>query len=450
MPQADIEINGVASSNEDLPINTLVQLSNNDAGDETTYTWEIVNQPEGPADALSNTGIENPTITPQKEDTYLIRLTVDQGLPTEVVDTKLFRVRRFKTDAVLVAVGEAQAGTKGAWSFDQNETLNKLLQRLYTGQIIVAQAAGPITVGAVVQLDDTNTIKAGLPGEERVPRASNVNATDPAIASKVVGVALGQPNGSGVVIAGDMLLVRVNGLLDLPNVGAPALGDPVFVSDAGTLALAQGTNRRKIGTVTDATPGAWRAFLSTLTEEAGVLPVHALGGPFHGADTLANLNSKVIGGNLDFDTASRPPSGPAGGGLSGNYPNPTLNLIFGTDYSYVEDIPLSTTTSAVFQNKLQSLTGALTGTYRVAWWAVVRQTNTGDAVQARLFEGFTASQIGAIQEIEPKDVNDRKFVGGFHHVVLSAQPTNYIIQWREQRGSTAGIEDAHIEIWRVA
>lgn len=35
---------------------------------------------------------------------------------------------------------------------------------------------------------------------------------------------------------------------------------------------------------------------------------HALGGSAHSADSLANLNAKVTGGNLDFDSASRPPS----------------------------------------------------------------------------------------------------------------------------------------------
>lgn len=51
---------------------------------------------------------------------------------------------------------------------------------------------------------------------------------------------------------------------------------------------------------------------------------HLLGGAHHSADSLANLNTKVSGGNLDFDTASRPPSGAAGGALIGSYPDPDL------------------------------------------------------------------------------------------------------------------------------
>lgn len=321
MPQADIEINAVASSNEDLPINTVVQLSNNDVGDESTYDWSIISQPPGPADALSSLVIENPTLLPQKEDTYLIQLIVDLGLPGESTDRKLFRVRRLKTDAALIATAESTQGTQGAWSFPQNETLNKILNHVYDGDVIVAQAGGPLTAGASVQLDETNTIKTGLPGEERLPRANSINATDPSIASKIVGIVVGKPNGDTVVLANDLVLVRMTGFFDLANIGVPAIGDPVFVNDSGVLALIQGTNRKKMGVVIDDTAGAWRAYLSTLTEEGGP---HAIGGGFHLVDSLANINSKVAGGDLDFSTASRPPLGPAGLALAGSYPNPAL------------------------------------------------------------------------------------------------------------------------------
>jgi hypothetical protein len=49
--------------------------------------------------------------------------------------------------------------------------------------------------------------------------------------------------------------------------------------------------------------------INGVTVVAGAAPSpHLLGGPDHGADTLANLNSKISFGNLDFDTASRPPT----------------------------------------------------------------------------------------------------------------------------------------------
>ena len=52
---------------------------------------------------------------------------------------------------------------------------------------------------------------------------------------------------------------------------------------------------------------------------------HAIGGNTrHSADTLANLNALITSGDLDLDSASRPPNGTAGGALTGSYPNPDL------------------------------------------------------------------------------------------------------------------------------
>ena len=262
MPQADIEINGTAASDEDLPLSTLVQLSNNDVGDESTYLWEVVSQPPGTADVLSSAVIENPTITPLKEHTYMLQLTVDLGLPTEAIDRKLFRVRHLATAAALVGTEETTEGVDGAWSIDQNENLQALIDRIYGGTVVVCQANGAVNAGATVTPTGVAVLKAGLVGEENVPDVSPIDGTDAAIATKVVGVVMGDPKGTAAVADGEVCLVRFAGLLDVVTfTGAPTAGDPVYVSDAGAPALAVGSNSRTIGVVIDATGGAWKPFL---------------------------------------------------------------------------------------------------------------------------------------------------------------------------------------------
>lgn len=499
MPQADIEINGVAASDEDLPIDILVQLSNNDAGDETTYLWSIISEPPGTSDVLSSTIIENPTITPKKEDTYLVQLIVDQGLPGEATDRKLFRIRRLKTDATLIAVAETVEGTDSAWAIPQNETLDLMTDRMFGGEVMIAQASGVIVAGSTVEFDEVNTIKATLPGEERVPRVTAINATDASIAAKATGIAISQPNGSTTIVGGDMVLVRITGLLDIAQPsGSPAIAAPVFVSDTGSLALTPGTNRKRIGRVIDDTVDAWKAFILSLDEEntdfnvrisaldtttgfledklvsgtvsltklnpaaneqlradlgsltkaqldaavsdgdvlyvgdATTPSLHALGGAEHSASTLASLNSKVSDADLIATVDSR---------LS--------DTRLPRDYATAISIARSTTTLTAYQTKTTLVTGALTGTYRVAWVATVDIQSTSQLVYARLQTG--AVTVGTEKVKEAKDLLDKIVVSGFAESVFTGFSKTFEIQWRSSGGATiAGIEDARIEIWRVA
>ena len=124
--------------------------------------------------------------------------------------------------------------------------------------------------------------------------------------------------------------------------------------------------------------------------------------------------------------------------------------VFGEDYQIATSLARSTTSSNSFQTKLTLTTPVLTGTYRIEWMGVVDQSNTQDSVEARLINRITGSNVGVVQRIEPKDTDNRMFVGGIHNEVFSAETKSFSIQWRQQDGSTAAIANAVIELWRVS
>jgi hypothetical protein len=107
----------------------------------------------------------------------------------------------------------------------------------------------------------------------------------------------------------------------------------------------------------------------------------------------------------------------------------------------------STTTSATFQQKLRlTTTDLVSGEYRIGWYFEVAQTNIQDAVESRVRLNDVTEICGTIKE--PKDTTDWIPISGFYHTALSGQNT-IDIDYREQRGNTAKIRRARLEIWRT-
>lgn len=256
MPQASITINAVAGSDVDLPINTIVQLDNQNIGGELSYAWEILDQPPGAVDSLSSAVLQNPTFTPRKEGSYLIRLVVNAGLVTEQSQTVVASVVQLKTLERIPAAGEVlEADTADGWATSMNSLLRRVDSLLSDPGIIVGVNAsgGALTRGQVVRATASSIIKSGLPGQETVPGFSLALATTLAQIDELLCVVEGGVDGAGSVANLGLVKVRYIGRLAAQTPGGvAAVGDTVYLSDTGGLSLTVGTIRRRVGSAMSA------------------------------------------------------------------------------------------------------------------------------------------------------------------------------------------------------
>jgi YrbI family 3-deoxy-D-manno-octulosonate 8-phosphate phosphatase len=273
--QAQITINAVAGSNDDLQLGTLVTLSNNGLGDETTYLWSILSQPEGPADVLSSTTILSPTFTPTKEGSYLIRLIVNLGQPNEQTDQVIAAVRELETRERIPAAGETtENNASTGWA---NTAVDNVLQRVTrledSGYFIGVTGAAGMVAGNVVWIDDTTTIATGLPGQRTVPVVDLAPANVLTAIQNDVAILVSGVDGSPTPASGDLVRVLSSGLfLGVPYVGpAPSVGDPVYVSDSATLSLTAGTYPRVVGNVARASGGTFDVWFDSSADVTSIL-----------------------------------------------------------------------------------------------------------------------------------------------------------------------------------
>ena len=253
------QVNGVTGSDDDVPLNVVVQLSNQDDGDEQTYFWEVVDEPPGTADALSNATIENPTFTPKKEGTYLLRLTVDLGLGSEDISTIVVGVRHLRTNERLPAAAEVTEDGARGWAAAENAAVLRGLNAASDSNIIACKngTLGSLTAGTIVHFVGDGLIKTGLPGEERLLTASVATAATRSGSRGTMGVVVGAADG-GTWSTSKVGLVRVFGLVETAVAGSPTVDDPVYLSNAGLPSLAPGTYSRVVGRVVEVSGGNYR------------------------------------------------------------------------------------------------------------------------------------------------------------------------------------------------
>lgn len=265
---AQIKVNAVVGSHTNVPINVVVQLDN--ATVETTYAWTILDQPDGATDALSSAVIKNPTFTPKKEGTYLIKLVTNATLPSEQTDKVIVAVRQLKTSEVIPGfvgpflgmrvpaagetteqstdqvVGEA---TPDGWAHSVNRDLRILDSRTSDPGVLIGFLSGfGHARGDVLRVIGTSTLKVGLPGAENLPLFDLALATLPENIDEPVFVLEGGVDGNAAPASGDLIRVRAFGLFG-PMFGVGSLGATVYVSDTGQISLIPGSQVRPIGVV---------------------------------------------------------------------------------------------------------------------------------------------------------------------------------------------------------
>jgi hypothetical protein len=125
---------------------------------------------------------------------------------------------------------------------------------------------------------------------------------------------------------------------------------------------------------------------------------------------------------------------------------------FGQNYQTAISLARATYTGGTgFQNKTTLTTPALTGTYRVAWTAVLDGSSAAQNFEAQLYNTTDASIVGVVRIFRPANAAERTTVCGFAEVTFSGAAKTFNLRYRTvNAGQTVGIADARIEIWRTS
>lgn len=310
MARALIKINGTDSQFTTVAIGSTVNLSNHDEGGEVSYGWQIVDQPEGTADVLSATGVENVSFTPTKEGSYLLKLTVNAVLSTVSVQTAIVAVLEARTGDRIPAGAEVLETGLTGWAPAVKRILSRTLHATVDANLIIAQTPGGISPGGLVTLTGTAIMNPGSQSAFTVTQLAAATAATQhreRIGILIDGVA------AGITTASALVLVRIFGLVPFVGTGSPAVGDRIFLSNTGTAALTPGTVPRTIGYVVASSAGSYQWVI-----DAGLGAV--LPGVFLGRQRLtASSGTYTPTPGTAFLIASELAGGGGGGGAVGSH-----------------------------------------------------------------------------------------------------------------------------------
>lgn len=128
-----------------------------------------------------------------------------------------------------------------------------------------------------------------------------------------------------------------------------------------------------------------------------------------------------------------------------------IKLVFGDEYTYVEDRPRATTTSDTFVQRLRLTTPSIPfGFYRAATSFLWDYSSTSNSISARLELDDTSTLWEMRKEPKQAGVSQRNYAAGITHTLIPAGIHTFDLDYRaDVAAQTAGISEARIEFWRV-
>lgn len=239
MASANILINGSTPPILNVVYGASVTLSNAINTGVTSWLWQIVDKPTGSVAVLSSTSVPSPSVTLDKEGTYLFKLTVNGGGPS---GTAIASVASLLTGIRLPAAYETfEADSSRGWTPAANAAFSSLETSSRTGAILFASATAAFAAGTPLKISGESTLANGQKVLSASAASASASATLPA-----VGVAI-----DSAAASGDKIRIRTSGPLTevTMDTSLGTVGAPVYVSNAGALSLTAGTVPTIIGYV---------------------------------------------------------------------------------------------------------------------------------------------------------------------------------------------------------
>jgi hypothetical protein len=129
---------------------------------------------------------------------------------------------------------------------------------------------------------------------------------------------------------------------------------------------------------------------------------------------------------------------------------PVGTPIFGANFQQFTVDSASTTTSSTPQTKVTLTTGALTGTYRVAYCAETFVGAANKSVQVQLYNS-TDAVVMCLSIHRDSATSLTCSNAGFAYVTFTGSAKTFVIQLASPDNSTTvTIQNARIELWRVS